>query len=138
MIENDLRSVPHGRVGITKVLAHRSVQTASTALEEWCFQHNQFSDHAAAMANVRRPAAFWDLLSRHIQACTLVDNWNTSIQRVLVNISHRVLQIERPAPVLCFEPSIEVCAPQWTPLPSLAHLPSGAVSTQVRLEKQAQ
>ena len=43
MIENDLMSVPHGRVGITKVLAHRSVSTASTALEEWCFQHNQFS-----------------------------------------------------------------------------------------------
>ena len=91
------------------------------------FSTQPIFDHAVAMANVRRPAEFWDLLSRHIQACTLVDNWNASIQRVLVNISHRVLQMERPAPELRVEPSVEACVPQWTPLPSLAQLPSGAV-----------
>ena len=127
LLENDLLSLADGRIQITKVSAHRSSCTASTALEEWCFRNNHFSDRAAAMANMRRPSEFWDLLVRHVQACNLVDSWNVAIQNVLLQVSRRVLQAETTAPVQIDEPPVEVQVPEWIPVRPSVQLPQGAV-----------
>lgn len=89
-IAEDLASVGSSAVQITKVAAHKDVKLAMSPLEEWCFLHNQFSDHAAGRANAHRDGEFWSLLMRHVQACKHVDRWNAEIQRVLLTISQQM------------------------------------------------
>ena len=106
------------QVGITKVAAHRKIESAASALEEWCFRHNHFSDHAACRANLLRPPMFWKLLDRHVHACEVVGQWNAEIHQVLLAVSRAVVQggaMECPEPEVM--PPTEV--PVWKPLPPL-------------------
>jgi len=113
-------------VSITKVAAHQDVGLARTPLEEWSFVHNKFADRAAARANDRRGSDFWHLLARHSQACRIVDEWNATIQQVLLHISRKVLQhgkIDKPDPQVPLSPSV----PAWNGLPAQPPTPGGAV-----------
>lgn len=126
-IQNDL---DHAQcvVHCTKVAAHRRLEEAQTPLEEWCFLHNQFADHAAAKAQDHRPAYFWDLLARHTAACVKIDSWNAQIQSVLLSVSKQVLDAK-----VTHDGDMELVpmpddrVPVWQPLPVLDELPSGAV-----------
>lgn len=126
-IFEDLRSLGHDRVRITKVAAHKQVSHAASPFEEWAFLHNHFSDQSAGRANLQRSGEFWELLTRHVQACLLMDRWNADVQRVLLRVSHVVLRGEvPPSPVVVLPETVPV-VPQWSPLRSLQQLPSKAV-----------
>lgn len=106
------------QVGITKVAAHRTIDSAASALEEWCFRHNHFSDHAACRANFLRPSGFWQLLARHVHACKVVGKWNEEIHQVLLAVSRSVVQGDA---MECQDPEVTTPeeVPVWTPLPPL-------------------
>lgn len=104
-------------IGITKVAAHKDIDSATTALEEWCYRHNLFADIAAGRANLLRPVKFWDLLTRHVHACCTVHRWNTEIQQVLLAISNAVMKSDIPNDEGVVLASAEV--PEWEPLPQL-------------------
>lgn len=124
-IADDLRVIGVQHVHVTKVAAHKSVNAAVSPLEEWCFLHNHFSDQTAGRANLQRPAAFWTLLQKHVQACWHCDRWNADVQKVLLRISKQVLQGDMPShPVPEVLPETPV--PSWSSLPTLVQLPSGA------------
>ena len=112
----------------TKVAAHRRPEDAQTPLEEWCFLHNQFADHAAAKAQDHRPGYFWDLLARHTAACVRVDSWNSQIQHVLLAVSKHVLETKATQDGdMDLIPMPAVMIPAWKPLPVIDELPCGAV-----------
>ncbi|CAL1136402.1 unnamed protein product [Cladocopium goreaui] len=115
------------QIQITKVLAHRDVSAANSPLEEWCFLHNQYADRAAARANECRDASFWPLLARHASACRSVDEWNTTIQQVLLLVSRKVLYQARPLDPVEPVPSESLPLPRWKPLPPLPSPPGGAI-----------
>ena len=124
LISNDL----HGggcSVQVTKIAAHRSIASACSPLEEWGFVHNGFADRAAASANQARGAEFWDILARHSQACLTVDHWNAMIQKVLLQISRRVLHAGREKTIQA-EP-LTPPAPSWGGLPQEPVYPAGAI-----------
>jgi len=127
LIQDDLRGTPV-EVQCTKVAAHRCLTEAASPLEEWCFLHNQFADHAASQAQEGRPSGFWELLQRHVKACVKIDGWNSQIQQVLLAISKQVLQGGKPDELReDHVPESVPCAHAWTPLPVLETLPAGAV-----------
>lgn len=76
---------------ITKVAAHQSIQQASTPLENWAFLHNSLADRAACLANLCRPESFWTLHRKHVEAVDCVQHVNKAIQRLILDVSKRVL-----------------------------------------------
>ena len=127
LIQNDLQNAGF-TVQCTKVAAHQNLEDASSPLEEWCFRHNQFADHAATLAQDQRPSSFWSLLQRHVIACKKVDAWNAQIQEVLLKVNRQILQQQdhaEPKPEIVPMPPPDV--PHWKSLPELTELPHGAV-----------
>ena len=127
LIQEDLQGASLD-IQCTKVAAHQCLEDAASPLEEWCFLHNRFADHAASLAQERRPYAFWELLQRHVQACMKIGVWNSQIQKVLLAVSQQVLQGEKPGDVRDDHvPAPVICSSEWVPLPVLTALPDGAV-----------
>lgn len=114
-------------VQITKVTAHQTLDSACSPLEEWCFLHNRYADHSAARANEMRDFAFWQLLALQAQACRAVDEWNATIQQVLLRVSRKVLMQPSVGPPVESEPVFCDVSPKWNPPSAKPMIPAGAV-----------
>ena len=60
-----LRVLGTENLRITKVAAHQSLTSAKSKKQAWIFWNNGAADRAARMANVCRPAGFWQHWSQH-------------------------------------------------------------------------
>lgn len=128
-ISEDVHLGLDGSIRITKVAAHTDLRDATSPLEDWCGYHNHYADRIAVSANSCRPAHFWNLLQRHLQACLQMDSWNSEIRTVLLRVSRLVvrnadLQVEHDPPDV--PPQMPVSLP-WTALPPEPCLPPGAI-----------
>lgn len=117
-----------GVVRVHKVRAHRTVATAASPHEAWCFFHNGMADRAATSANFCRPAEFWDLQQRHFHAVEYVNNINATVKDVLLAISRDVVQKQtiQPEHDDVAVGSLVVPLPAWNGLKPLA-FPAGAI-----------
>lgn len=116
-------------IQITKVAAHTSRHQASSPFEEWCFRNNSLADKIAVQANQLRPPEFWQLLARHVQACTLIDGWNAEIRTVLLQVGRMVVRHEAG---VTDEPCVPTPQPDridfaWGGLPPVPCQPPGAI-----------
>ena len=84
-------------ISVAKVAAHRAL-TEQTPLEEWCFWHNTFADHAAMRANFARPPDFWELYTKHSAACDSAHVITAAVHDVQLHISRAVLQLDQEGP----------------------------------------
>lgn len=110
-----LRDFSSGQVVITKVAAHRSVEGATSPLEEWCAFHNSLADQAAARAQMKRAEGFWTLFEQHVGSTLSCRRISREVQSVLLDISKAVL---RDDDVPRDEERAEVAAP--APVPAQA------------------
>ena len=58
------------RVVVNKVQAHCDIQKITNDVDRWCAVRNLCADEAARVANVGRPAATWELWTRHAAETT--------------------------------------------------------------------
>ena len=127
-VAEDLKRGGDGMVQITKVAAHAELRHAASPLEEWCALHNHVADRTAVRANFSRPAHFWELFSRHVNAYTHVDAWNAEIRDVLLRVSRMVVRhsdqetVEESPPV----PVTGEISFAWKQLPPEPCCPPGA------------
>ena len=121
-----LQDSPHLSVDITHVAAHREGQALS-ALEEWCFLHNQLADRTAVRANYQRTSQFWSFYHRHVaqvQAAQTITSW---VQFVLLTVSQFVLQRPPvPEPKEHRDATLPDPSGLWTGLISFHRLPAAA------------
>ena len=121
-----LQDSPHLSVDITHVAAHREGQALS-ALEEWCFLHNQLADRTAVRANYQRTSQFWTFYHRHVaqvQAAQTITSW---VQFVLLTVSQFVLQRPPvPEPKEHRDATLPDPSGLWTGLISFHRLPAAA------------
>lgn len=129
LIHDALQEFSAGQVYITKVAAHRAVETADSPVEEWCFWHNHIVDKAASHAQHLRPEEFWTFYSTHVNAVISCQTISRQIQTVLLKISQAVVRNQdqddfAPREELCVTPDVPDDA--WTPVPVLT-IPAQAV-----------
>ena len=126
-----LHSVGHANVSVTKVGSHLHSVPVGSPLELWCSSCNDAVDEAAKEANRVRPASFWTLHSKHVQAVQLASEVSRHVQSVQLRISRRALDDLSVAKQVHDPPTVDptVYAPQvpWAPLPELTHFPAQAV-----------
>ena len=85
-------------VQIYKVAAHRTLQSARTAIEVWQFFHNGFADNAARLANHARSEQFWTLWEEHVQQTQLAQTLSHQVQALHVAVGRRHVRGGRRAP----------------------------------------
>ena len=73
-ILESLDNLGYENMKITKVPAHRTVGSAKSRQQAWIFWNNGAADRAARMANVSRPARFWEVWSRHAAETLAIQN----------------------------------------------------------------
>jgi ribonuclease HI len=131
-----INQFPFGNVGVFKVAAHRCEQTATTAVEEWCFRNNNLADRAAVRANFSRPFSFWQLLHEHLKALQFSRDVSRHVQHVQLAISRAQVRYcdEVAQPTVLVQPDP---VPAWTAVVQFETLPAAAVrwygTTLVRL-----
>ena len=118
-------------VQVTKVASHVEAALNDSVLEVWCSEANAHVDSLAVSANAHRGSQFHALHARHVQACNLAHKISRQVQTVILNVSLAALKLldqvnEFDCDVDAPEPA-QVQVPVWTPLPTLACLPAGAV-----------
>lgn len=91
-IECCLQDFASGQVVVTKVAAHRTIDSAFTPLEEWCFGYNSLADQAANLAQWNRSDQFWAFFDMHVNTVTASRMLSRKIQGVLVAISRAVIK----------------------------------------------
>ncbi len=64
-IADSLKDLGTDNLKITKVPAHRSLQSATSKKQAWIYWNNGAADRAARMANLSRPCGFWQQWSQH-------------------------------------------------------------------------
>ena len=116
---------------VTHVHSHVAA-SASCPLESWACTFNDHADSAAKDANFPRDDAFRAFQASHATAVSLVQSVSRAVQHVQLKVSKLALAAsdaskhaaDEPVPIV---PGFSVTRPQWTQLPPLCGLPSGAI-----------
>lgn len=127
----EIQQLLRARAGCThvaRVAAHQQADNADSAFHAWCFRHNGVADRQAVRANFSRPASFWTLWQRHVDASAGIAWFNRTVQQVQLAISQDATRHESPwkVDIQPHEPVTLRPCPAWRPLPPLT-LPPAAV-----------
>ena len=79
---------------ITRVASHQNVSHTCSALEAWCFRHNNWVDGLAVRANFQRSDLFWDLYGRHLKAVQFARDLHGWVHDVQMTVSRAAVQTE--------------------------------------------
>lgn len=106
--------------------AHRKEQDANDCVEEWCRRNNNLADRTAVRANFSRPAQFWTVLHRHLEALQFARHVSRNVQHVQLAISRaQVRYAEEITPLpRVVEPEP---VPPWNVDIHFSRLPAAAV-----------
>ena len=92
------------RIALIKVPAHEQQELATDAFESWMIHGNMAADHAARMANISRPEAFWQMWERHVHAVHCNNQIGCWIRKHMVHVALRWNEARQGNEVQAAEP----------------------------------
>ena len=84
------------KIQIQKLAAHRTLQSATDAVDAWTIFHNNYVDNAAKLANQARPEQFWQQWQEHVQATQVAQTVAQQVQALHLAVGRRHVRADQP------------------------------------------